>query len=99
MKYDGVLPSVMLYELMRVCTFGESLWCFVPLLIAVCSAWRLAKFNLDDRQGHSFLGLPTPACAMVCGSPEQLIADGALSRFFGSDTLRFDPATRRLIAQ
>ena len=64
----GVLPSVMLYELMRVCTFGESLWCFVPLLIAVCSAWRLAKFNLDDRQGHSFLGLPTPACAMVCGS-------------------------------
>lgn len=64
----GVLPSVMLYELMRVCTFGRSLWCCVPLLIAVCSAWRLAKFNLDERQSHSFLGLPTPACAMVCGS-------------------------------
>ena len=40
----------------------------MPLLIAVCSAWRLAKFNLDERQSHSFLGLPTPACAMVCGS-------------------------------
>ena len=64
----GVLPSVMLYELMRVCTFSNAPWCYVPLLIAVCSAWRLAKFNLDERQSHSFRGLPTPACAMVCGS-------------------------------
>ena len=40
-----------------------------------------------------------PAGEMVCGTPEQLIADGALSRFFGSDTLTFDPVTRRLIAK
>ena len=33
----GVLPSVMLYELMRVCTFSNSIWCYVPLLIAVFS--------------------------------------------------------------
>jgi CDP-diacylglycerol--serine O-phosphatidyltransferase len=64
----GVLPSVMLYELMRVCTFSDSIWCYVPLLIAVFSALRLAKFNLDERQHSSFLGLPTPASAMICGS-------------------------------
>ncbi len=64
----GVLPSVMLYELMRVCTFSNSFWCYVPLLIAVFSALRLAKFNLDERQHSSFLGLPTPASAMICGS-------------------------------
>ena len=32
------------------------------------SALRLAKFNLDERQHDSFIGLPTPACAMICGS-------------------------------
>ena len=64
----GVLPAVMLYEMMRVCTFSASVWCYVPLVIAVASALRLAKFNLDERQHHSFLGLPTPACAMICGS-------------------------------
>ncbi len=64
----GVLPSVMLYELMRVCTFSNSIWCYVPLLIAVFSALRLAKFNLDERQHSCFLGLPTPASAMICGS-------------------------------
>ena len=39
------------------------------------------------------------AGAMVCGTPEELVADGALSRFFGSDTLEFDPVTRRLVAK
>ena len=64
----GVLPAVMLCQMMRVSTFGNRFWCFVPLIIAAASALRLAKFNLDERQHHSFLGLPTPACAMICGS-------------------------------
>ena len=64
----GVLPSLMLHEMMRVCTFGNSIWCYVPLLIAVFSGLRLAKFNIDERQHSSFLGLPTPACAMICGA-------------------------------
>jgi CDP-diacylglycerol--serine O-phosphatidyltransferase len=29
------------------------------------SAWRLAKFNLDHRQSFGFIGLPTPANALV----------------------------------
>lgn len=64
----GVLPSVMLYLTMRTCRFGESWLCYVPLVIAVASALRLAKFNVDERQHDSFIGLPTPACAIFVGA-------------------------------
>lgn len=64
----GVLPSVMLHVEMKACSFGESWLCWVPLLITVFSALRLAKFNIDERQTSAFLGLPTPACAMLVGS-------------------------------
>ncbi len=64
----GVLPSVMLYNLCRTCMFGESWVCWVPLLITLASGLRLAKFNVDTRQTDSFLGLPTPACALLVGS-------------------------------
>lgn len=37
---------------------------WAPLLIPVASAWRLAKFNVDTRQQHGFLGLATPANAL-----------------------------------
>ena len=70
----GVLPSVMLYKLMRICTYSMSVWCFVPLLIAVFSGLRLAKFNVDDRQSENFLGMATPVCAMICGSLAYFIA-------------------------
>ena len=63
----GVLPALMLHVLMRMS--GMDCWlCWVPLAIAVFSALRLAKFNIDERQGSSFLGLATPACAIICGS-------------------------------
>lgn len=35
------------------------------LLITLASAYRLAKFNVDDRQTDSFIGLPTPANALL----------------------------------
>ena len=60
----GVLPSVMLYKLGS----GHGLLAYLPLVLAAFSALRLAKFNLDERQHASFIGLPTPAAAMVCGS-------------------------------
>lgn len=64
----GVLPSMMLYNLSLTCMFGESWVCWTPLLITVASGLRLAKFNVDTRQTDSFLGLPTPACALLAGS-------------------------------
>ena len=63
----GVLPSVMLYKTMCICgTWRFAI--YIPLLLAAFSALRLAKFNLDERQHGSFIGLPTPAAAMICGS-------------------------------
>ncbi len=61
----GVLPAIML------CMIGGSHCTFLkyfPMILAAFSAFRLAKFNLDERQHDSFIGLPTPASAMVCGS-------------------------------
>lgn len=63
----GVLPSLMTYRLMTT-VYGESFLCYIPLTIAVFSALRLAKFNIDERQSDNFIGLATPACAMICGS-------------------------------
>ena len=37
---------------------------FLAFLIAVFSAYRLAKFNIDTRQTNTFIGLPTPANAL-----------------------------------
>ena len=45
--------------------------CYLPycaFLIAVFSAYRLGKFNIDPRQSTSFIGLPTPANALFWGS-------------------------------
>ncbi len=63
----GLLPSMMMHR--RLIEGGMTgFWSYIPLIIVVFSALRLAKFNVDDRQGENFLGLPTPACAMWCGS-------------------------------
>ena len=62
----GLLPAYMMYSVGSKA--GMGLWAFAALLIAVFSGLRLAKFNIDERQTTSFLGVPTPACAMICGS-------------------------------
>ncbi|MBC7450504.1 MAG: CDP-diacylglycerol--serine O-phosphatidyltransferase, partial [Cytophagales bacterium] len=41
---------------------------FFGTLPAMLSAARLAKFNLDTRQGDRFYGVPTPANAMIVAS-------------------------------
>ena len=38
---------------------------FVGFIITMASAYRLAKFNLDENQVSSFIGLPTPANALL----------------------------------
>jgi CDP-diacylglycerol--serine O-phosphatidyltransferase len=37
----------------------------IGLLFTMGAAYRLAKFNIDVRQTSSFIGLPTPAAALV----------------------------------
>lgn len=67
----GVAPSVAVFILFRdYILFPESLSIIQPyvpylaFIIAVFSALRLAKFNIDERQTSSFIGLPTPANAL-----------------------------------
>src|SRR5436853_2350061 len=40
----------------------------IAMLIPIFSALRLAKFNIDTRQSESFIGVPTPANAILIAS-------------------------------
>ncbi len=40
-------------------------WALIGLFITLASGFRLAKFNVDERQTDSFIGLPTPANALL----------------------------------
>ena len=40
----------------------------LAFLIPIFSAYRLANFNIDNKQKHSFIGLPTPALAIFIAS-------------------------------
>ena len=62
----GVLPALMLYKVQP--EGAPVVLRFLPLFVGIMSALRLAKFNVDERQTLDFIGLPTPSCAMVCGS-------------------------------
>ena len=70
----GVLPALMLMNCMQ--EQGAPVWlCYSALFIAVMSAVRLAKFNVDTRQTTDFLGLPTPANALLCASLAAFVAE------------------------
>jgi CDP-diacylglycerol--serine O-phosphatidyltransferase len=66
----GLLPSIIVYQLLMQSIpdlFG--IWKAYPaFIIAIFSAIRLAKFNNDPRQSDSFIGVPTPANAMLIAS-------------------------------
>lgn len=62
----GVLPAFILYKLVQ--NQGGMLEAYGAVFIAVFSALRLAKFNIDTRQSDSFIGVPTPANALLIGS-------------------------------
>lgn len=56
----GVLPAIVMYQWIDN-TADISALAYSGLFIAVFSALRLAKFNIDTRQSDAFIGLPTPA--------------------------------------
>lgn len=59
----GLAPSMLVLSLMLSCAASKWVALFA-LLIVVCGALRLAKFNVDTRQTTSFVGLPIPANAI-----------------------------------
>ncbi|MCC5944049.1 MAG: CDP-diacylglycerol--serine O-phosphatidyltransferase [Bernardetiaceae bacterium] len=66
----GVLPAFILFAMLEPVASQIPIPYieYIAFLIAVFSAFRLAKFNVDTRQSDSFIGVPTPANAMLIGS-------------------------------
>ncbi len=74
----GIAPTVIIYQMMkfalRVNEFsfdlptGQILLLLSPLTIVIFSGIRLAKFNIDDSQTNSFLGLATTANGLLIAS-------------------------------
>ena len=72
----GMAPAAIVFAMLRQTVpaiVPEGHWAatalpFAAFLIAAFSALRLAKFNLDERQATSFIGLPTPANALFWGA-------------------------------
>ena len=70
----GFAPSAVIFSMLRslstpqVPLFNSPLVAevlpYVAFVMAAFSALRLAKFNLDERQTTSFIGMPTPANAL-----------------------------------
>ncbi|MBP7496475.1 MAG: CDP-diacylglycerol--serine O-phosphatidyltransferase [Bacteroidales bacterium] len=66
----GVAPAAIVFQMLNqnVITDFNPYLPYLAFLIAVFSALRLGKFNIDTRQTSSFIGLPTPANAMFFAS-------------------------------
>lgn len=74
---SGLVPGIVLFQLLRMSETGgwnpsflneEANLPLIPLLgflVTLSSAYRLAKFNVDEDQVDSFIGLPTPANALL----------------------------------
>jgi len=97
----GVAPAMIVFRMLSFncegsCNILDRLYItpYFSLLIPICSAIRLGKFNLDLRQEENFTGLPTPANALFFASiPPVLLLQGGffpllrlglLTEFFSS---------------
>jgi len=77
----GFLPSVIIFQLIAGSPQiheGNEWLKYSAFLIAIFSALRLAKFNIDTRQSESFIGLPTPSAALVILSLPYVIERGGV---------------------
>ena len=75
----GLVPGIIMFQFISA-NLGDSnlpfqerslnhiLLSSMAFIIPVLSAVRLAKFNIDPRQSDSFIGVPTPANAILIGS-------------------------------
>lgn len=99
----GFAPSAIAFMMLKQCAVPDSLlgaqkiYPYAAFVMAAFSALRLAKFNLDERQTSSFIGMPTPANALfwgalACSVNAELLASSAAAYIiilmvFGSSAL------------
>mgnify|MGYP000550288232 CR=1 FL=1 len=88
----GFAPAAIVFSLFKEVHYPDFLlpiaeyMPYTAFLIAVFSALRLGKFNIDPRQSSSFIGMPTRPCIVLgfLGSGWPLLFD---IRFFQCDIL------------
>ncbi len=71
----GLAPAAILFGIQEVLgqgapfslsqPVGTIILRLLPFLLPVFAGLRLAKFNIDERQSHQFIGLPTPANGLM----------------------------------
>lgn len=92
MVTSGLVPGLVMCQLLGMSQSGGwnhegffhhlpelSAWLpFTGLLITLGTAWRLARFNIDENQVDAFIGLPSPANALwVISLPLILMYNGS----------------------
>jgi CDP-diacylglycerol--serine O-phosphatidyltransferase len=63
MVTSGVVPGYVMYSMFGMMTDNVYVP-FIGFVITLGACFRLANFNIDERQTDSFIGLPTPANAL-----------------------------------
>jgi CDP-diacylglycerol--serine O-phosphatidyltransferase len=69
MVTSGLVPGLIMFQLISQSLTGSEpyvdLLPYMGLLITLGSAYRLANFNISTEQKNYFIGLPTPANALL----------------------------------
>jgi CDP-diacylglycerol---serine O-phosphatidyltransferase len=91
----GLAPATIMYVLIASSLDGieneqwlTTLLPFAAFLITICSAIRLAKFNVDKRPKELFYGLPTPANAIFIGSLPLILQQDLIFIWFQAEPVK-----------
>ena len=100
MVTSGVVPGLIVYKMLGDIQENQAQYTltedtyymgvvpYLGFLITLGSCYRLANFNVDERQTDSFIGLPTPANALwICSLPiilEETGGDGFIFEFLSN---------------
>lgn len=100
MVTSGVVPGLIVYKMLGDIQENQAQYTltedtyymgvvpYLGFLITLGSCYRLANFNVDERQTNSFIGLPTPANALwICSLPiilEETGGDGFIFEFLSN---------------
>ena len=75
----GLAPAAIMYSLYQ---WMPGIWLpegypgLVVFVFTACAALRLAKFNIDENQTTQFIGLPSPASALLVAASGYLVGTG-----------------------
>lgn len=67
----GVAPTMIAFNLLLTIYPEATFYPWfagISFIFAICAALRLAKFNIDPNQSDKFIGLPSPAAAILVAS-------------------------------